>query len=226
MFWRFVENFEPTLKKVYQKLITPPIPNLKGERDIEYSFVVSNCPAGPGEALDFGCGDSWMGLAAARKGFKVTALDFMPISWHYRHPQLNFIQGDIFKLCFPKEYFDLVLNCSSTEHIGLSGRYGITQSRPDGDIEAMKILLDMLKKDKIMILTLPCGRDRVFKPLHRVYGEKRLSIILNGYEILKSEFWIKDKSNKWIMGDRQNVLSKEPSKHCYGLGLFILKKPL
>ena len=30
------------------------------------------------------------------------------------------------------------MNCSSVEHVGLSGRYGSSE-RPDGDIEAMAV---------------------------------------------------------------------------------------
>ena len=69
--------------------------------------------------LDFGCGEGWMGLIAARKGFKVTALDLQPIVWDYKHPNLNFVQGDIFKLNFAPNQFDLIINCSSIEHVGL-----------------------------------------------------------------------------------------------------------
>jgi len=42
---------------------------LVGDRDVEWSWIVSHMPLGPGEALDFGCGGgSWLGLVAARRG--------------------------------------------------------------------------------------------------------------------------------------------------------------
>jgi hypothetical protein len=81
-----------------------------------------------------------MGLIAVRKGFNVTAVDLEPVKWFYKHPNFKFIQGDIFKLEFPPTHFDLITNCSTIEYVGLVGRYGVTEFRPDGDIEAMKIL--------------------------------------------------------------------------------------
>lgn len=225
MLWRYFEKTDTILKKVYQRISQPPVPNLKGDRDIEYSWVTSNLPYGPGEAMDFGCSLFWMGLLAARKGFKVTAIDLEPVIWYYEHPNLKFIQGSILELSFPPEYFDLIINCSTVEHVGLAGRYGVTEPCPDGDIEAMKVLNSILKTNGIMLLTIPVGRDKVFAPLHRIYGEKRLPGLFQGWEVLKKEYWIKDTDNRWIIADESTALNKEPLKYCYGLGLFVLRKP-
>ncbi|MFZ8805620.1 MAG: DUF268 domain-containing protein, partial [Candidatus Calescibacterium sp.] len=99
--------------------------------------------------------------------------------------------------------------------------------RPDGDIEAMKILKIILKPGGKMLLTIPVGQDNVFKPLHRVYGKERLPRLLEGWEILKEEYWIKDKEGYWICVDKETALGREithPS--LYGLGLFVLQKPI
>jgi len=226
MLYRIFQKIEPTLKSFYRRISEPPIPNLKGDRDIEYSWIAANMPEGPGEALDFGSGPSYMGLIAVRKGFNVTAIDLEHIKWFYKHPNLKFIQGDIFKLEFPSSYFDLIINCSTIEHVGLTGRYGVTEARPDGDIEAMKILKTILKPNGIMLLTIPVGKDKVFVPLHRVYGQERLPKLLEGWKVLKKEFWIKDDHNCWICVDESVALDKEPVEHCYGLGLFVLQKPI
>jgi len=226
MLWRIFQKIEPTLISLYRRLSQPPVPNLKGDRDIEYSWVTANMPEGPGEALDFGCGPSWMGLLAARKGFNVTACDLKSVKWFYEHPNLKFIQGDIFKLSFPSEYFDLIINCSTIEHVGLVGRYGVIESKPDGDIEAMEILRTILKPNGIMLLTIPVGCDKVFVPLHRVYGNKRLPKLLQGWEVIKKEYWIKNDENRYICVNESIALNKEPLPHCYGLGLFVLEKPI
>ncbi|MQY78290.1 MAG: DUF268 domain-containing protein [Bacteroidetes bacterium] len=226
MFWRIFQKLEYNLIKLYRKVSQPPIPDLKGDRDIECSWVAANMPEGPGEALDFGSGLSYMGLLAARKAFKVTAIDLKSVTWYYEHSYLNFVQGDIFKLNLPPEHFDLIINCSAIEHVGLSGRYGVTESRPNGDIEAMAILKSVLKPGKEMILTIPVGRDRVFHPLHRVYGEYRLPILLEGWEVLKKEYWIKDNINRWISMEELVALAKEPLANCYGLGLFVLRRSM
>jgi SAM-dependent methyltransferase len=210
---------------MYNKLREPPIPNLKSERDVEHSWIAANLPEGPGLALDFGCGPFWLGLLAARKGFSVTAINLEPVIWYYEHPSLKFLQGDILKLTLPSDHYDLIINCSSIEHVGLAGRYGVTVSRPDGDIEAMGVLRTLLKPGKVMLLTLPVGRDQVFNPLHRVYGQDRLPKLLEGWKIQKNEFWVKDSLNRWITVEQSVALSMKPVKHCYGLGLFVLTRP-
>jgi hypothetical protein len=101
-----------------------------------------------------------MGLIAVRKRFNVTAVDIESVKWFYKHPNFKFIQGDIFKLEFSPAYFDLIINYSTIEHVGLAGRYEVIESRPDGDIEAMKILKTILKLNGIMLLTIPVGRDK------------------------------------------------------------------
>lgn len=225
MLYRIFQKIEPSLKKIYEKVNQPPSPNLKADRDIEYSFIAANMPEGPGEALDFGCGKSYLGLLAVRKGFKVTAIDLDPVNWHYEHPFLNFIQGDILKLNFSPYHFDLIINCSVIEHVGLAGRYRAKEAQPDKDIKAMGFLKSILKPGGIMLLTIPVGHDRVFAPLHRVYGKDRLPKLLAGWEALKKEYWIKNDKNKWVCVNEKVALNKEPLAHCYGLGLFVLRKP-
>jgi Caenorhabditis protein of unknown function, DUF268 len=225
IFRQTFQKIDHLLVSVYKKLKEPPVPNLKSDRDIEHSWIAANMPEGPGLALDFGCDLFSLGLLAARKGFNVTAIDLEPVVWYYEHTSLRFLQGDILKLTLPSDHFDLIINCSSIEHVGLAGRYGVTESRPDGDIEAMVILKNLVKPGKIMLLTIPVGRDRLFKPLHRVYGQDRLPKLLKGWEIQKNEFWIKDALNRWIFVEESAALNIEPVKHCYGLGLFVLRRP-
>ena len=199
--------------------------NLTGERDIEWSWFAAHMPSGPGEALDFGPGGSHLALMAAQSGFNVTAVDLEPVHWLYEHPRLRFVQGDILKLTLPKDHYDLVINCSTVEHVGLSGRYGVTQSRPNGDLEAMSQLYELMKPDSIMLLNVPVGRDAVFMPLHRVYGLERLPKLLDGFIIDKEEYWVKNNRNNWIYTDKQDALAREPKERLYGLGCFVLRRP-
>jgi len=54
-------------------------------------------PMGPGEALNFGSGGSYLGFIAALRGFNITPVDLQPVHWHYFHPKMRFIQSDILK---------------------------------------------------------------------------------------------------------------------------------
>jgi len=199
--------------------------DLSGDRAIEWSWVVSRIPAGPGDALDFGCGQSDLGLVAAHRGFSVTAVDLGPVSWPYRHQQITFLQGDILELPFAESQFDLVLNCSTVEHVGLVGRYGVSQERADGDVEAMTRMRALMKTGATMLLTVPVGRDATFSPLHRVYGVERLPRLLEGFTVEQSEFWVKDAENRWTVSDERPALAAPPRDRLYGLGCFVLRRP-
>lgn len=203
---------------------TDPV-NLLRERDIEWSWIVGKMGNGPGEALDFGNGGSYLSLVAARRGYQVTAVDLLPVDWLYRHPNLRFLMGDIVSLNLPRASFDLIINCSSIEHVGLAGRYGVTEGNPNGDLEAMAVLMDLCKDGGIMLLTTPVGKDTVFRPLHRVYGEERLPRLIEGWEIREEEYWVKDETNHWGRVDRTSALRRQPKREQYGLGLFVLAKP-
>lgn len=210
----------------------PPTINLLGDRDIEWSWVASQLPQKTGEALDFGSGRSFLGLMAANKGFNVTAVDLGAVQWPYLHPQLRFVQGDILKLPLPMSHFDLVINCSTIEHVGLVGRYSVTDDRPDGDLEAMARLRELMKHGGVMLLTIPLGQDAVFAPKCRVYGVQRLPRLLDGFSIEQESYWVKDDHNRWIQCDKQTALdfkasagSSSPLQNVTALGCFILSRP-
>lgn len=221
------------LRRLRNKLESPHHhANLLGDRDIEWSWVASQMPQGLGEALDFGCGKGYLALTCARRGYNVTAVDLEPIQLPYVHPRLRFLQQDLLKLDLPRENFDLVIACSTLEHVGLAGRYGVTENRRDGDIEAMIRLKKLLKTGGIILVTIPVGRDIIFAPLHRIYGKNRLPQLFDGYMIEKEEFWIKDGENRWVpcnketaLGSKASSESRNPLKNVYALGLFVLRKP-
>jgi SAM-dependent methyltransferase len=210
----------------------PKIVNLDGDRDIEWSWIAARIPDGSGDALDFGAGTSSLGLLARQRGYSVTAVDLTPVKWDYRVEKLSFVQGDIFRLRFPRGKFSLILNCSTVEHAGLPGRYGISEERPDGDLEAMRILADWMKPKGIMLLTIPVGLDQVFAPLCRVYGKERLPRLLAGFRVLEQTYWIKGEDNRWVRGARAKALgtrtyagSWKPERNYYPIGCFVLQKP-
>ncbi len=206
--------------------------NLWGDRDVEWSFIASQMPCGPGEALDFGCDGSYLSVIAARRGFRVLALDLEPQAFYWRHPDVRFVQGDLLKLDLPLAYFDLIINCSSVEHVGLVGRYSVTEQRVDGDLEAMARMHELMKPGAMMLLTVPVGRDTVFAPLCSVYGSRRLPKLLTDFQVEWEEFWRKGPDNLWSLCDRALALefeasagSWDPGQNVYALGCFVLRRP-
>lgn len=223
--WLFKRGWRRLVDLLIQfGFVRRPTPNLEGDREMEWSWVAAHLGKGPGTVLDFGCGPSnFLSLTAAHLGYQVTAVDQGAIRWAHVHPALRFLQGDILQLNLESAVFDVIINCSSIEHVGLPGRYG-SADRPDGDLEAMAMLRDLLTSSGIMVMTIPVGRDAVFAPFHRVYGKGRLPRLLKGWSVDRKEFWTKDGSNRWVQTEESQALDQEGSESCYGLGLFVLHR--
>ncbi len=223
------------LRRFKRVFISPPVQesvlDLSGSRDIEWSYIASRLPVGPGSAFDFGCGTGNMCIHAVQKGYKVMALDLEPGPFPWTHPNVEIVRGDLLKLDLPDQAFDFILNCSTVEHVGLAGRYGVAVEESNGDLAAMQRLRRMLKPDGKMLITIPCGKDAAIVPWHRVYGPDRLPRLLNGYAIEDQVYWAKKDDNVWYSVDREIALSFVPTGHptnayltCYALGCFVLSK--
>jgi glycosyltransferase involved in cell wall biosynthesis/ADP-heptose:LPS heptosyltransferase/predicted SAM-dependent methyltransferase/MoaA/NifB/PqqE/SkfB family radical SAM enzyme len=205
-------------------------PNLTGDRDLERGFMKSQIDKMAGmqrrdrKLLDFGCGQTaQLTRSIAGFGFKITAVDMMPLTVSLNDTEdIDFIQGNFLSQNWKPRDFDLIINCSSIEHAGLVGRYGVVEESPDEDIRIMARMREIIKPDGKMLLTIPVGLDRVVGSLHRVYGENRLERLLDGWEIESCSFWIKDEKNEWRQVDRESALQREPML-AYGLGCFILR---
>jgi len=227
----------PAARNFYRKLGQPekrPGPTTTGDRDVEYSFILGNLPPGPGKAIDFGCGPAHLSLEAAQRGYEVTALDMLPYEGeiYWRHPAVKFAIGDLLTMDLPEKHFDVVMNCSAVEHVGLAGRYAVKNQRDSGDLEAMGAMRRLLKPGGLMLLTVPCGHDTVFAPYFRVYGEQRLPQLLKGFEVEKQEFWKKDAADRWGLCERQQALACVPASdplypwyNSYALGCYVLRRP-
>lgn len=233
IFSRLLIKYAIRINRLVSGMATRKAINLAGDRDIEWSWIASQIPSGPGKALDFGPGTGCLGLVAAQRGFKVTAVDLEPVIWQYAHPEIEFIQGDILNVMLPANYYDLVINCSTVEHVGLVGRYGVTESNPEGDLQAMARLSTVMRPSGIMLLTIPVGQDALFAPMCRVYGARRLPMLLNGFNLQKEAFWVKDNSNRWLLTEKETALnfkasagSWNPLNNIYALGCFVLEKSI
>lgn len=222
MLRRLLERTEPTIRRIYEKIMVPPAPNLQHDRHVEHSWVAANVPKGPGTGLELGCGNSFLSLIAARRGFRMVAIDLLPVHWFYLHEDLTFVRSDIFDFRADSGSLDLIINCSAIEHVGL-GRYG-DRYMADGDLKAMRLLRTWLRPGGAMIMTIPVGNDSVFAPFHRVYGAQRLPLLLSGLVVEKAEFWTKDEHNRWVQVQAEKALQRNPRQTFYSLGCYVLVK--
>ncbi len=220
------------VKRAFIPATPPPSPiNIRGERNVEWAFLSTEMPNGPGEAIEFGCEEGYMSLLAAHRGFHVVANDLQGQNFSWQHTSVEFRQGDFLRLNLPRNHFDLAINCSSVEHVGVAGRYGIEVNEEAGDIEVMQRLADILKPGGLLLMTAPCGRDAVMAPWCRVYGAQRLAKLFAPFRVAKESYWIKDAKNKWVASTRETALAFQPvynpsdSHGCaYALGCFVLQK--
>ena len=83
-----------------------------------------------------------------------------------------------------RERFDVALSISSFEHDGL-GMYG-DPIDPDGDLKAMKKMKKIVKKNGILFLSIPIGKDKILWNNARIYGEIRLKKLLKNWKLLDS----------------------------------------
>jgi SAM-dependent methyltransferase len=203
--------------------------DLTGDREIEFSFIAAHLPPGPGRALDFGCGPGFLSQMAARRGYQVTAIDLQPQRFLWEDAAVRFQQGNVLTADLPKNFFDVVINCSTVEHVGLSGRYGVDSTNANGDLTAMSRLAKLLRPGGVMLLTVPCGQDAVLAPLHRVYGAERLPRLLAPMQVQKELYWVKNAENRWVSCSRDAALAfkatanyREPWRSSYALGCFVL----
>ena len=204
---------------------------LEGDRGIEWGWARENLPSfGQGRiVLDVGPMDGFhLSMDAYGKGYEVVAVGLEDIKPPV--PQIHYVRQDILKTEFGFG-FDYVLNVSTTEHIGL-GLYGDPLGE-DFDLLAMQRLRRWMRPDGdgIQILTVPVGIDAVVGHWHRVYGEKRLPRLLDGYAILREAYWAKTADNsQWVQVSKEVALEEPPGlvpepsmlNLSYALGGFIL----
>jgi 2-polyprenyl-3-methyl-5-hydroxy-6-metoxy-1,4-benzoquinol methylase len=194
---------------------------LAGDRAVEWSWMIKHLPREPADVLDLGCVQSVLTGTAARMGHRVTAVDLREIE--YEMPNVTFVRQNFLKIDFGDNRFDVIMNCSFIEHVGLKDRYGSTES-PDGDLIAMHALGRLLSPRGRMVLTIPIGRDAELAPFHRVYGGQRLPRLLADYRILEEEYWHKAEDRKWRECRKETAMETRGSFEFYALGLFVLER--
>lgn len=120
----------------------------------------------------------WYESVALAFGGKPTTVEYnLP---NFKHPLIQ--ETLLREVLLSGKQFDVAFSISSFEHDGL-GRYG-DPLNPDGDLRAMWEMKKILKPNGIMFLAVPCGLDKIAWNAHRIYGTKRLRLLLNLWEVV------------------------------------------
>jgi SAM-dependent methyltransferase len=194
--------------------------DLKGEKALDWGWVCVNLPKCARRGLDIGCGESPTVPAMLSLGYgEVVAVDLQfPLDKQLKGPK--FVKGDINDL-FLNPGFDVIVACSTVEHIGLSSRYASGED-VDGDLKAMQKIKTLLRPDGLLILTVPAGKDAVYKPWHRVYGKRRIQELLSGFRINKSAGYVKEPWGPWAKSTLDEALEFSATPARYALAQMVL----
>jgi Caenorhabditis protein of unknown function, DUF268 len=113
-------------------------------------------------------------------GAQPVTIDYNPIL--LRTTRMKFMTIEEWEHARPR--FDIGFSISSFEHDGL-GMYGDPLD-PDGDFKAMRKMKERLKPGGLLMLAVPTGPDRIVFNTMRVYGRKRLPMLMEGWEWIDS----------------------------------------
>lgn len=167
-------------------------------RTAEYEFVWKNLPAVGSTILDVGCRNSLLALRLARSGYKVHGIDIRPYS--EKHPNLMFVQSDIFHLPFGSDFFDTVIAVSTIEHIGF-GLYG-DPLHEKGDFKAVQEIFRILKVGGRFIVTIPFTEKYKLAKwqggVERYYDASTLYKLFSSFEIKAQEFFVGRRRFSWV----------------------------
>jgi len=200
------------------------------DRAIERPFVFLNLPP-HGRVLDVGCTGSDLPLVLRGFGYEVVGLDTR--LYQLAEPLFEFVRGDIRNTSFPDGRFDLVLAVSTIEHIGLSGRYGSDEDA-EGDVRAMREIHSITRSGGKVLLTVPYGEPAIFRPWNRVYGPNELRNLVDGFNVVKAEFFAPDEMGIFKNVEERtasnyrasaNVISGKLLDYSYPLACLVLERP-
>jgi SAM-dependent methyltransferase len=192
-------------------------------RVIEYSFVISRLVEAPkGKVLDVGCTDSGniIPLCLASLGWDVYGIDNR--EFRFEHPNFRFVREDIRSASFPDGFFDYILAVSTIEHIGLKGRYRVTEDDPEGDIRAVREIQRILSPRGTFLVTLPYGKGQLVKPLQRVYDKSGLQRLFAHWRVKGKIYYILNSEGCYITASEEVAGQKDYLKGERALALLEL----
>jgi len=178
--YRFRE-IERMMKQPFEPSRLPrPYGRWLDERIIEWPWLLSQLPEGPGTLLDAGSAlnhDFILGHPKLRQK-DLTIMTLAPEAECFWRRQISYAFGDLRQTAFRDNYFDCIASVSTIEHIGLDNTRFYTTDRaraendPDAYLAAITELRRILKPAGSLFITVPFGRHRVRDWLQIFDGER------------------------------------------------------
>lgn len=135
-------------------------------------------------------------------------------------------QGNIVSTRYTNNYFDTILLISTLEHIGISGRYGISKNEENLDFLAVQEIFRILKPNGNCYITIPYGLGKSY-PMNRLYNKERCQSLFSQFNTITSQYFIFNSNYKlWLevpeQTASQNNWDVDP---WYAIACFCLEKP-
>lgn len=145
--------------------------------------------------------------------------------WQNTLSRIECIEGDIISHTSSILY-DIIISISTIEHIVPVGYSYYHKFDPYRDIEAVDSMKKLSKIGGHLLLTFPCGQERIFAPTNQgitghlkdkfiqsrhhilIYDEARINKIIGNWNIMKESYWL-SKSGKFEECSKEETLNFE-----------------
>jgi len=191
------------------------------ERLVEIPFVFNCLSDEPKTILDVGCIDSHLLEVFNEVGHNAWGVDIRPAPG-----RKNFTEADGRDLPFTDNKFDIATCISTLEHIGLVKTPYETDEveDADGDIKTMREMERVVKKDGLLIITIPYGLcDTNLTDWIRFYNLSRLKELIGDLDVLKMDFYVRI-NDKWRLATELEASKKVSDTQVVSVCLMCLKK--
>lgn len=207
------ELIECIEKKRESELVSP--------RVFEYSFVIKNLPE-KGRIVEIGCtaSSNALPITLAELGYEVYGLDLR--LFRVKHNGFEFIICDARHLSVRKNIFDCCYSISAIEHIGLPMECG-PKNDLEGDSKAIKEMINVVKPNGSLIITVPFGKSHVLAGYERIYDIEGIKSLFEGLEIVEEEYII-ERDGVWLKTPRNKAAKADHKPGRRAIGMFKLVK--
>ena len=154
--------------------------------------------------------------------------DTLKDKWRSILNNIKYVHGDIIKYKTNDKY-DVIMSISTIEHIVPLGYQNDSPFNLHLDINAIDNMKKMLNDDGKLLLTFPCGKEKLFynptnknakmldsngftKSRHNIviYDENRINKIIGNYEVIDKDYWVLD-GDRFVMSDEAIKYNHETS---------------
>jgi len=184
------------------------------ERIVEYPWLFSRLPDGPGTLLDAGSVLNHLFVLAHPKlqTKEVTIMTLAPEECCHWQRRISYVYGDARNMIFRDEVFDNVVSLSTLEHVGLDNQcfhaspLSQTASAPDSHLAAVQEFRRVLKRGGRCFVSVPFGR-RVSLGWQQVFDGEMIERVIRAFapESCKEKYFQYSEPRRWMRCEKSEA---------------------